>query len=180
MKHKYYRTDEKENAVDFLATAATFYAENHPHKWKWLTISLHGALYGFTVLAIKGTDHGRVSKGKKLISLWEALDRCQDNAYMLQYSGSRRLEVSNDEKRAVEKLSAGFRNNFEHFMPKLWSIEVSVFTGIVGHVCRLIHFLALESGNVFLTPGQRKKIVRALDILQAAQRVDLKKARKVV
>jgi hypothetical protein len=31
--HKYYRTDEKENAVDFLQTAAVFYAGNHVCGW---------------------------------------------------------------------------------------------------------------------------------------------------
>ncbi|PYX60555.1 MAG: hypothetical protein DMG76_02180 [Acidobacteria bacterium] len=172
MTEKYYRTDEKENAVDFLEVAATFYAGNHPHKWKWLTISLHGALYGFAVLAIRGTDPDRVSKGKnkKLIGLWEVLKRCQDDAYMLQYSGSRRVDVSHDENLAIKKLSAEFRNNFEHFMPKLWSIEVSGFPAIVGHVCRVISFLAFESGNVGLTPGQRRKVVHALDILLASPR----------
>ncbi len=165
---KYYRTDEKENAVDFLQTAATFYTGSHAHKWKWLTISLHGALYGFAVLAIRGTDPDRVSKGKnkRLISLWEALDRCQDDTYMLQFSGSRRADVSDEERWAVRKLSEEFRNNFEHFMPKLWSIEVTGFPSIVSHVCRIIYFLAFESGNVRLTTRQRKTVTSAIGRLQ--------------
>lgn len=162
MMGKYYRTDEKENAVDFLQTAATFYAGDHPHRWKWLTISLHGALYGFAALAIKGTNPDRVSKGEKLISMWEALKRCQGDAYMLQYSDSQRLVISDDENWAIEKLSKDFRNNFEHFMPKRWSIEVSGFPAIVSHVCRVIRFLALESGNVSLNGKERKRVRLAI------------------
>jgi hypothetical protein len=177
MKHKYYRTDEKENAIDFLETAAAFYSGNHRHKWKWLTISLHGALYGFAVLAIQGTNPDRVVQQdgrkaskqtkKKLITLWEALERCESEADMLQYAHSCRLKISADERLAINNLSDGFRNNFEHFMPKLWSIEVSGFPAIANHVCRVIRFLALESGNVFLNPRQRNKVVRALNILSS-------------
>lgn len=165
---KYYRTDEKENAVDFLEAAAVFYAGDHPHKWKWLTISLHGALYGFAVLAITGTNPDRVSKGKKLISMWKALERCQGDSYILQYVDSRRLDLSKDERNAIEILSQEFRNNFEHFMPKLWSIEITCFYAIVGNVCRVIRFLALESGNVFLTADKGERITAALGILMAA------------
>jgi len=176
VKAQYYRTDERENAVDFLWTAASFYSGSHPHKWKWLTISLHGALYSFAVLAVTGTDPDRVSKGKEgkakhLISMWEALNRCQNDIYMLQYHDSRRLHVSSDELRALKMLSQEFRNNFEHFMPKLWSIEVSGFSAIVNHVCRVIHFLALESGNVRLTHEQRKKVASAINRLRRVQRV---------
>ncbi|WP_158735135.1 hypothetical protein [Alteribacillus sp. YIM 98480] len=53
----YYRIDELENAVDYLETTLIYLKDTeHPHRFKWLMISLHGALYGFGVLAIKGTD----------------------------------------------------------------------------------------------------------------------------
>jgi hypothetical protein len=164
----WYRTDEKENAVDYLEAAADFYSREHPHKWKWLTISLHAALYGFSILAIKGTDPDRVKKGKNLISLWEALKRCQNDTYMRQYSDSQTLTLSPDEKRSIEKLSDAFRNNFEHFMPTLWSIEVSGFPIIVRNVSRVIEFLASQSRNVHrqLTSEQQSRVVAALQTLE--------------
>jgi hypothetical protein len=94
VRGKWYRTDEKENAIDYLEAAATFNAGNHPHRWKWLTIALQGALYGSSVLAIVGTDPDRVHIGKNLISLREALGRCQKEEYMRQYVGSQRLVTS--------------------------------------------------------------------------------------
>jgi len=52
-----YRTDELENAIDYLEQVAHFYLDSQfQHRFKWLMITLHGALYGFGVLAIKGTN----------------------------------------------------------------------------------------------------------------------------
>jgi hypothetical protein len=168
MRGKWYRTDEKENAIDFLEVAAGFYTGSHRHKWKWVTITLHGALYGAAILAIVGTDYDRVCNGKKLISMWEALRRCKNGAYMLQYAGSKRLVMSDGERSSIDKLSDAFRNNFEHFIPKLWSIEVALFPGIVKDVSRTIRFLLFDSGNVRLTPSQRKRAVGALRKLNAS------------
>ena len=125
MKTKWYRTDEKENTIDYLEAAAVFLATEQEHKWKWLTIALHGALYGSALLAIQGTDPDRVRKERRVISLWQALERCQGDEYMLQNVGSRRLAVSDSERSSINKLSSGLRNRFEHFTPTHWSIEVS-------------------------------------------------------
>lgn len=51
-----YRTDELENAIDYLEQAAKFYKEHSRHQFKWLMISLHGALYSFGVCAIQGSN----------------------------------------------------------------------------------------------------------------------------
>lgn len=78
---EFFRIDETENAVDYLEKAGAFHASRDPNRWKWLVISLHGALYGFAICAIQGTDPSRVTevtkRGEKLISLDEALKRCQ-------------------------------------------------------------------------------------------------------
>ena len=51
-----YRTNEVENAIDYLEQSAKFFEDvENPHRFKWLMISLHGALYGFGICAIKGT-----------------------------------------------------------------------------------------------------------------------------
>ncbi|MED4229486.1 hypothetical protein [Neobacillus cucumis] len=59
------RTDELENAIDFLEKAAYHYNNKEDKYWfKWLMISLHGALYGFGVCAVKGTYTERVLEMK--------------------------------------------------------------------------------------------------------------------
>ncbi|MEH7084797.1 hypothetical protein V7139_18950 [Neobacillus drentensis] len=65
------RTDELENAIDYLEKAAYHFNNRENDYWfKWLMISLHGALYGFGVCAVKGTSTERVlvmKLGKKKI-----------------------------------------------------------------------------------------------------------------
>ncbi|WP_342045972.1 hypothetical protein [Bacillus sp. OTU530] len=71
------RTNELENAIDYLGKAAYYFNNREDSYWfKWLMISLHGALYGFGVCAIKGTspslrvlDKPSTKKIKELIPL---------------------------------------------------------------------------------------------------------------
>lgn len=59
------RTNELENAIDYLEKASFYYNSRDDSYWfKWLMISLHGALYGFGVCAIKGTSTERVLEMK--------------------------------------------------------------------------------------------------------------------
>ena len=164
---KWWRINEEENAVDYLEWAARFVVSDNPNRWKWVVIALHGALYGFAVCAIQGTDPDRVkTKDGKLISLQEALRRCQNSEYMLQFDQSKVLCLTDEEKDAIHRLSQNFRNRFVHFRPKLWFIEISGMPHIVSRVARVVHFLALESGNVWLTPEQRGRVGAALAYVQ--------------
>jgi hypothetical protein len=59
------RTNEVENAIDYLEKAAYYYNNRKDTYWfKWLMISLHGALYGFGVCAVKGINTERVLEMK--------------------------------------------------------------------------------------------------------------------
>jgi len=88
---------------------------------------------------------------------------------MHQNVQSKVLQLSEDEKWAIEKISRTLRNNFEHYLPRLWSIEVSGMPLIVRHVSRVIRFLALESGN-FRLAGETElnRIRKALAVLEQA------------
>jgi hypothetical protein len=106
MAQNWLRTDEKENAVDSLEMTAEFLINlentNRSGLWKWISISLFNALYGFCICAIQGTNSDRVKefdkkKGQfkgKLISFQEALRRTQDNGWMRQFTNSRGLTLT--------------------------------------------------------------------------------------
>lgn len=52
-----YITDELENAIDYLEQTVFFFNDiQTKHRIKWTLISLHGALYGFGILAIRGSN----------------------------------------------------------------------------------------------------------------------------
>lgn len=166
MSARYYRTETTENAVDALAQSARFCRSHLKHRWKWFVICLQDALYAFSICAIRGTDHDRVMRGANLISAREALIRCQRDAYMQQYVHSRTLEMTDWEKEMVGELLVWARNNLAHFSPKLWSIEIAWIKRVVKPTARVLRFLALESGNVRMTPAPRNRVMRALAALE--------------
>jgi hypothetical protein len=169
------RLDEKENAIDFLEKTGCF-LETIPDetRWKWVSISLHGALYGFAICALKGSsaELRRVVYDKKgerwVIGIRCAIAWCQDEKRMRQYTISKALTLSPDEESAICLLIDQLRNNFEHFDPKGWSIEISGMPKIVRHVLRVIEFLVLESGNITLDDKQMDRFNAAVGRIKAA------------
>lgn len=152
--------------MDALAQSARFYKSRLKHKWKWFVICLHDALYSFSICAIKGTNPDRVMRGQNLVSAREALIRCQSGVYMQQYTSSRILKMTDDEKEMVGELLVWVRDNLAHFSPKLWSIEIAWLKGVVKPTARVIRFLALDSGNVRMTAWQRNRVISALATLE--------------
>ncbi len=53
---------EETNALDYLEQAYhyTQQTEKKDIAWKWVILRLHGALYGFTICACKGTNPDNV------------------------------------------------------------------------------------------------------------------------
>ncbi len=95
MTKQWLRIDELENAIDNLEMAGDFLEQIPPLiKWKWVVIAVHQALYGFAILAIRGTNPSeRViridKKGREwLIRIGEALKRCEDPRWNGSHYGS--------------------------------------------------------------------------------------------
>ena len=165
IEEKFIKLTAEINALDFLEQGCKFIkdTEVNPLSWKWVIISLHGALYGFAICACKGTNPKSVTfetiKSNKLVNFWEALKKCQDPSYMCMTINSKHLKLSEQQKESIEILTSVFRNNFEHYIPKLWSIEIHGLPRITIDVLDVISFLALETGNyVNLGTAQRKKV----------------------
>lgn len=128
---KWMRYDEQTNALDYLEKCYHFLktVEKERQNWKWVIITLHSALYGFAISACRGTNSDsvihRTKKGhERLIDFNEALKRCQDPNWMRVNIDYKYYELSNQQKESIRMLHKVFRNNFEHFTPKSWSIEI--------------------------------------------------------
>jgi hypothetical protein len=67
IKPKWLRFTEETNALDYLEKAYFFIRETEYNRtaWKWVILSLHGALYGFAICALKGTNPERVTDFKQ-------------------------------------------------------------------------------------------------------------------
>ena len=125
-----------EKAVSFIESAAT-----KPGDWVWAVLAVHGALYGFMICNVKGTDSDSVCTGekkKRLINFNEALERCQDPAYMNYGGFTKVLELSENQKRALRELS-GFRNEFVHYKGAFWSIPEAALRGTLMHAWDVLH-----------------------------------------
>lgn len=165
---KWLRLSETTNALDYLEKAVFFLerAEEDKRAWKWIVLCLHSSLYGWAISALTGTDYKRVTysnkAGKeKLISFGEAIKRCQDQRFMIMTTSSKALTLSDEERESIRLLKSEFRDNFEHFIPKGWSIEIHGFPQMALDVLRIIRFLAIDSGNYILLRPTEERLLKS-------------------
>ncbi len=87
------------------------------------------------------------SSKAKLISFQVALERIQDEKYMVPYTFSETIEISETEKENILRLKNDFRNQFEHYRPLSWMINQEVFIPLVRDTMSVIKKL-LNNFNI--------------------------------
>ena len=165
----FFRFDIETNAIDFFEKAIFFIKESktNPKNYKWVAISLFGALYGFAVCASRGTNNNSVCYKNKtgeerLKCFGDIIELCKNKRYMKMTSNSKHLILTQEQDMAINILKDEIRNNFEHFSPKGWSIQIKIFHEIISKILEVIHFLALETGNYVLLDPIKKEYVKSL------------------
>lgn len=181
VKAKWLRIDEQTNALNYLEMLNKFVYKVNENRfyWKWVMITLHGAMYGFAVSAIRGTNSDSVvistKNGERLISFDEALRRCQDKIWIQYALLNEALILTESQKKSIRKMKNLFRNEFIHFKPKGWSIEIHDFIRITLDCLDVIRYLGIQtySGYGYNFNKQRKvkslvfqtrKIITRLDL----------------
>jgi hypothetical protein len=163
---KWLRFTAETNALDYLERAGQFIqqTESDIKAWKWVILALHGALYGFAICACRSTSHENIIQRTKsgierLITLDEALRICQYKEWMGTLSGGRPLILTESQKYSIKILKKSLRNNFEHFKPKGWSIEIHGLPSISMDILDVIRFLSVETFRYqHLNQTQRRRI----------------------
>jgi len=168
--------DEKESAIDSLVMATKFLksVNSDVYHWKWVTIALHNALYGFMVCALNKANPDNVcrydKKNKKythwLISFETALKRVQSSNHITGYVGAKPIRLTNEQAQSIKVLTKLLRNNFEHFVPMGWSIEISGMPGIIHSIAEIIDDVAFETGTAFWEEYQVVEIKNTLKELK--------------
>ena len=157
--------NDKGNAIDYLtmATRALVELRHNPYAWKWALISLHGAIYGFAVCAVKCSNGGRNvfdEKKDRLLSFWDVIKICQDEKWMNRYTIAKPLVLSDEQKKALEYL-CNDRNNMAHFPPNL--LRGYLPDGnLVIDCLEVVKKIALGTCTVIWTGVDEKKNVAAL------------------
>lgn len=78
---EYTRLEREDDAFDYLVRLKQFTHEFRMSRdnlsvWKWIIISLYGALYSYAILAVRGTDDSSVTNDKyKLLPLEILLEK---------------------------------------------------------------------------------------------------------
>jgi hypothetical protein len=146
MSERWARFDTESNAIDSLEKAAHFLrtVKDNPEDWKWVVVCSFSSLYGFAIQVAKGSDDRSViqvtKKGhERLITFGDALKVCK-----LSLGARAALETSKGEDDSIDKIQNEFRNNFEHFNPGSWSIEISGFPEHILNIINVIERLALD------------------------------------
>ena len=137
----------------------------NPHLWSWVIVSLHSALQGFMVLALRGSNNlsvltdecskewlaalerGDVKYPKQKLDTFLHLYKKIKSEQMNIYADSRVFNPSGTQGKSVKQLNI-WRNNFVHFVPAGWMITVDGFPKIVKDCLDIIYFLSFESNNI--------------------------------
>lgn len=158
------RIDEKENAIDSLEMSLSFLKKTKENKfyWKWVIIAIYNALYGFMVCALTQGNPDNVLKGSNsyLISFKDALERIQKKEYLGCF-GVKPIILDQKDKKDMEILQKILRNNFEHFSPKAWIIELSGMSIIMNTGLKIIKDLC-NLGIMFTFNEDQLKHIKKL------------------
>jgi hypothetical protein len=163
----YLRTDEELELANAMKMAAEFAGNvlREPHLWRWIIIALHNAAQGAMVLSLRH-GNGLLALSDESYAEWmsayekneapppERLDSYLNLYKKVKHSqwgrvgGNKRFVPVGQEGSDIKRLNA-LRNEFIHFTPKSWSLELDGLPRIAASVTRLISFLAVETQNVF-------------------------------
>jgi hypothetical protein len=162
----YLHTDEVEEAISAIEMVAESVAgvKADIYRWKWALIALHSAVQGFMVLALRGSN-GLAALKDDVAAEWldayekhlplpkERLDSYK-NLYkkvkgdrMLLFGHRKKFVPNGGQGGSINKLKE-LRDDFIHFVPKGWSLEVSGLPRIFADCLDFIEFLGWECGNV--------------------------------
>jgi hypothetical protein len=157
------RTTEHEEAVRSLewAELQARGLSTDPYLWKWVVAALHNATQGFMVLALwngnglltlrpriaekwlKAYESGGPFPAEKLDDFLNLYAKVKD-ANNFHTVGAGPFAPSATTDRSLKLLNE-IRNNFTHFTPKGWSLELAGLPRIALDALSLIHFLGWES-----------------------------------
>lgn len=163
----YLRTDEEAEAANAMYMAADFSSrvQTELHMWRWIIVATHNAAQGAMVLSLRH-GNGLLALTDESYAAWmrahenketpppEKLDSYLNlykkvkHAQWGQVGGNQRFVPRGSEGTDIKLLNS-FRNEFIHFTPKGWSLEVDGLPRICLAAARLIGFLALETTNIF-------------------------------
>lgn len=147
------------------------------YHWKWAILSMHSGLQGMMVLALQGSNGLHVLK-KDDATRW--LDAYEQGGplpsdlqldyflelykkikgdFMIMYVHSRKFQPTGTQGGSIKFLNR-IRNEYVHFTPKVWALELGALPDKLLDTLDIAEFLAWTSGNVFWKDNDLEKRIR--------------------
>jgi len=164
----YLRTDEELEAAEAICMASRTAdnLERDISSWRWAVIALHNAVQGFMVLSLRH-GNGLLALSDKSYKEWmEAYEKNESypikeklDDYLNLYKkvksselgtigGNTNFTPKETQGTSIKKLNE-IRNEFIHFTPKGWSLEVDGLPQICIDCAALIEFLGWKTDNIY-------------------------------
>ncbi|NBN62251.1 hypothetical protein [Pannonibacter tanglangensis] len=164
MSETWIEVDEAQDVAASIRHAlrsAQFVGED-PYAWKWVVLALHSALQGACVCHLTETASplGAVKKKNRrewleyyklsrsdptatepkthLMTLPELLKECRKLGSAGGPCGSTAIQISDSELEWLTRFHRHIRNQFTHFEPQTWILEVSGIPSIAKLISRII------------------------------------------
>lgn len=191
MTEEYIRTNEISDFLCSLAWTkiALDQVEINSDNWKWVVLSLHSTLQGALVCHLTGTANlGALERGSaydkwfawlhnqtgdaprrpRLADLKELSKRLQDQGSRLEVAGDI-ISLTQQQKLAIELLHE-LRNQFTHFQPQAWSIEVVGLRPMLASVVDVVSSIAKEHWPFRHADEQQLQLIekRLIELRQAS------------
>jgi hypothetical protein len=164
------RTDEYEEIRDTLRACRHFLvlAKSDITYWKWVFIALHNAVQGCMVVALTGTDRFGARnpeqerrwreayahreelprEEEKLLSFLKLYEKIKKEG-TLQSASVKRFDPQGSQDASMKKLNE-VRNEFIHFTPMGWALDLSGADRVVIDCLDVATFLVGHSGRFFI------------------------------
>lgn len=149
---RWLETDERREAIKALEMTARmlYLAHSDEYYWKWVIIAIHNALQALFVVVVSGSG-GFGAIEPKQVGKWLWVYRTGKGKYpglsLMRFvplyekvKKTLRLSMPEEVDKSVKRLN-DFRNEFMHFTPKGWSLELDGLPALLRNSLRVVESL---------------------------------------
>lgn len=168
MGEEYLITDEFAETVSAFETLSDELQRisSDPYRWKWAILAMHSGMQGMMILALQGShglhvlkkedakrwldahENGGPYPGDLRLDDFLSLYKKIKSDLMIMYVNSKRFSPKGTQGNSMKLLNR-LRNEYVHFTPRVWALELVGLPQMMLDCQDIGEFLAWQSGNVF-------------------------------
>ena len=179
---KYVHTDEHQDVLGSLEHCALSLqqARRSDRAWKWVVLSLHSALQGAMVCHLSGTaqlgaltkksaekwlerydkDEDQPLPRECVASAKELFKRLSSPLLRIEHGCGQIIVITEKQQRSFMRLH-NLRNEFSHFRPKGWSIELEFIEEVIEDVLDVLCMIQKDPWSLLHMPEEHGRVLRS-------------------